>query len=73
MNRGFLRAIIAAALLVSAAGAFSYCKARRSEAFNSQPPHGRNQTPAFAGQTRAPVRHSNVAFDGSIRISQRIT
>jgi glucose/arabinose dehydrogenase len=31
--------------------------------FNSKPPNGIGQKPAFAGQTRAPERKANVAFD----------
>jgi aldose sugar dehydrogenase len=31
--------------------------------FNAKPPNGVGQKPAFAGQTRAPERKSNVAFD----------
>ena len=31
--------------------------------FNSRPPHGEGQKPAFAGQTRAPERKTTVAFD----------
>ena len=30
---------------------------------NQQPPNAPTQTPAFAGQTRAPESKSNVAFD----------
>jgi len=63
MNRGVLRLIIAVLLMAAAGGLYSYCKARRDEAFNSHPPNGIHQTPAFAGQTRAPIVHSNVAFD----------
>ena len=35
----------------------------RAQGVDQRPPNGRNQTPAFAGQTDAPEKKSNVAFD----------
>lgn len=37
--------------------------ARAAEGIHAEPPHAPHQTPAFAGQTRAPEQHGNVAFD----------
>ena len=34
-----------------------------AQGVDQRPPNGRNQTPAFAGQTDAPEKKSNVAFD----------
>jgi glucose/arabinose dehydrogenase len=37
--------------------------ATRAQGVDQRPPNGRNQTPAFPGQTDAPEKKSNVAFD----------
>jgi len=41
----------------------SVCLFGQEAAFNSRPPNGAGQKPAFAGQTRAPERKANVAFE----------
>jgi aldose sugar dehydrogenase len=41
----------------------SVCLFAQEAAFNSRPPNGAGQKPAFPGQTRAPERKANVAFD----------
>ena len=47
--------IVAALTLVSSA--------MRAQGVDRRPPNGKDQVPAFAGQTDAPERRSNVAFD----------
>ena len=37
--------------------------AAQNQGVQSEPPNAPNQQPAFAGQTRAPEKLSNVAFD----------
>jgi glucose/arabinose dehydrogenase len=55
--------MVAAVLLAIIVGGARYdLQAQRAEA-EARPPHATNQTPAFAGQTRAPERRTNVAFD----------
>ena len=54
-----LRILVTALVLSVCATAASAQEA----AFNSRPPNATNQTPAFAGQTRAPEKKLNVAFD----------
>jgi glucose/arabinose dehydrogenase len=53
---------IPALIALLAIGA-SVCLFAQDAAFNSRPPHGVGQQPAFPGQTRAPERKANVAFD----------
>jgi glucose/arabinose dehydrogenase len=53
---------IPALIALLAIGA-SVCLYGQEAAFNSRPPHGAGQKPAFAGQTRAPERKANVAYD----------
>lgn len=48
------------ALLIANA---SVCLLAQEAGFNSRPPNGAGQTPAFAGQTRAPEKKANVAFE----------
>lgn len=50
-----MRLIVAATLLAAASVA-------HAESAETQPPHGVGQKPAFAGQTRAPLAKSGVAF-----------
>ncbi|HEX6052654.1 MAG TPA: PQQ-dependent sugar dehydrogenase, partial [Gemmatimonadaceae bacterium] len=49
-----------AALLVAQVGAADWATA---QGVDPRPPNGKGQTPAFPGQTDAPERKSNVAFD----------
>lgn len=63
MKSVLTRAVIALALLAIGGAVFTYCQYRRLAEFNDHPPHGVGQHPAFAGQTRAPIRNSHVAFD----------
>jgi aldose sugar dehydrogenase len=60
MKKPPMAAAVLLAIIVG--GARSDLQAQRPEA-DPRPPHGTNQTPAFAGQTRAPERRTNVAFD----------
>jgi aldose sugar dehydrogenase len=53
---------IPALIALLAIGA-SACLFAQEAALNSRPPNGVGQNPAFPGQTRAPERKSNVAFD----------
>jgi glucose/arabinose dehydrogenase len=50
------------ALLVMTASAPAHLSAQQG-GVDPRPPNGEGQTPAFAGQTRAPERKANVAFD----------
>jgi aldose sugar dehydrogenase len=51
------------ALITLLAIGASVCLFAQEAAFNSRPPNGAGQKPAFPGQTRAPERKANVAFD----------
>ena len=53
--------VIAASIACSRGGGPSLMGAQAG--VDTRPPNGRNQTPAFPGQTDAPERKSNVAFD----------
>jgi aldose sugar dehydrogenase len=44
-------------------GASAALLGQQQPAFNSRPPNGVGQSPAFPGQTRAPERKANVAFE----------
>lgn len=55
--------IIGACLLMFACGNAPERAAAQSASLETQPPNGKGQKPAFAGQTRAPERKSGVAFD----------
>ena len=57
-NSNPVPALIALLAMGASVGLFG-----QEAAFNSRPPHGVGQQPAFAGQTRAPERKTNVAFD----------
>lgn len=59
-----MRTILLAALLATTAGCGGAANpfAQGSD-FNATPPNAKHQTPAFPGQTRAPVKPSNVAFE----------
>src|SRR3954463_4663580 len=50
------RAVLFAAFVLTACGA-------AGQGVDPQPPNAPDQKPAFAGQTRAPERKSNVAFE----------
>ncbi len=52
--------ILATALVLSVCATAA---SAQEAAFNSRPPNDPNQTPAFPGQTRAPEKRLNVAFD----------
>jgi glucose/arabinose dehydrogenase len=54
-----MRSIAAVALAVCAAGV----KHAQMGGVDPRPPNAEHQTPVFAGQTRAPERKTNVAFD----------
>ncbi|MBL8204129.1 MAG: PQQ-dependent sugar dehydrogenase [Blastocatellia bacterium] len=53
----------ALALLVLPLFSVSGCLWAQDAGFNSRPPNGTEQKPAFAGQTRAPEKKANVAFE----------
>ena len=51
--------VLAAIVALTAGGA----AATQTQGVETRPPNAPSQTPAFPGQTRAPERKSNVAFD----------
>jgi glucose/arabinose dehydrogenase len=55
--------IIVAAVALAACGASAQNPAAPQGGVDPRPPNGAGQTPAFAGQTRAPEDKSNVAFE----------
>jgi glucose/arabinose dehydrogenase len=63
VKRFLISATVTVAVFVGLPFAFLYFRARASDDFNARPPEAPRQTPAFAGQTRAAVKKSDVAFD----------
>jgi glucose/arabinose dehydrogenase len=59
------RAHVALALLLAAGAAYQLNAQQASGGADPAPPNAPNQKPAFAGQTRAPERKTNVAFEVS--------
>jgi glucose/arabinose dehydrogenase len=57
------RLIVALVLLLMSGPAFAQTPATPQGGVDPRPPNAPNQKPAFPGQTRAPERKSNVAFD----------
>ena len=60
MEDSFVRVPLLVALLISSV---SYNALGQQGGVDPRPPNATGQTPAFPGQTRAPERKSNVAFD----------
>jgi aldose sugar dehydrogenase len=58
-----MRRSVLAALVMLAACDGRATQAQNTASFNARPPNGQGQQPAFPGQTRAPERKANVAFD----------
>jgi aldose sugar dehydrogenase len=58
------RPIVTAVFLVAITGGAGYqLRAQQQAGVDPNPPNATKQTPAFAGQTRAPERKTSVAFD----------
>jgi aldose sugar dehydrogenase len=58
-----MKSLIAAVVVLMSSHVFAQTPATPQGGFNARPPNAPNQKPAFPGQTRAPERKSNVAFD----------
>jgi len=64
MNLKILKPISSLLVLLAIGTSSSLFAQQQPETIlNSRPPNGTGQTPAFPGQTRAPERKANVAFD----------
>ncbi len=59
-------------VLVSVAAVAAVASAQQQAGVQVEPPNAPNQKPAFAGQTRAPERKANVAFD-VVTVAQGLT
>lgn len=59
-------------VLVSVAAVAAVASAQQQAGVQVQPPNAPNQKPAFAGQTRAPERKANVAFE-VVTVAQGLT